>query len=179
MEVFVVTDGDYSDYHICAIFSTQVAAMEYAKGNYRSVEVWEVDVSRERLPGCFVAKLNAKGEGANYHEPAENVGRKVKWDTHESCAKWARWGESWTERACKENVRENELIFYGYSLTKNGAIRSANELRRKFLAECYAVKGSPGLDMRSAKEKFGALSEYARQDMGDRSPVRVIEVPRD
>jgi hypothetical protein len=53
MKVYVVTHGDYSDYHICAIFSTEKKAQEYADSfvdkegnasyNQASIQKWEVD----------------------------------------------------------------------------------------------------------------------------------------
>ena len=48
MTVYVVTAGTYSDYHICAVFSTEEKALEYAglaggEWNERGVEPYEVD----------------------------------------------------------------------------------------------------------------------------------------
>jgi len=44
-KVYIVTAGDYSDYHICAVFSTEKKAEKYieALGGSMNVEVLEVD----------------------------------------------------------------------------------------------------------------------------------------
>jgi hypothetical protein len=43
LEVFVVTDGDYSDYHIVGIFSSQTLANEHVKIYGGDVNAWRVD----------------------------------------------------------------------------------------------------------------------------------------
>ena len=47
MNVYVVTTGDYSDYHIEAIFSTKELADEYVRrgGEEYNVEEWELDTT--------------------------------------------------------------------------------------------------------------------------------------
>ena len=49
--VYVVTEGDYSDYRICGVFSTRAMADDYVRGGYGdSVEEYEVDPEYVALP---------------------------------------------------------------------------------------------------------------------------------
>ncbi len=49
-EIYVVTAGSYSDYHICAVFSTIELANAYAKVfSEADVEAWKLDVYENEL----------------------------------------------------------------------------------------------------------------------------------
>lgn len=54
MTIFLVTSGEYSDYHIAAVFSTQELANEYvvkmkSDGDEGSVEHWETDTEKDAV----------------------------------------------------------------------------------------------------------------------------------
>lgn len=60
MMVYVVTDGDYSDYHIVGVFSTKEAA-EASRGG--DVEEWQLDAIPPRSANLAVYKVDMWRDG--------------------------------------------------------------------------------------------------------------------
>jgi hypothetical protein len=84
-KVYVVTEGDYSDYHIVAVFTTEEVAEEYAKkrnekNGYESarVEDYEVNESSATMPHWFVRMFRdgtverVQSEGDDLPTPADS-----------------------------------------------------------------------------------------------------------
>jgi hypothetical protein len=60
LNVYVVTEGEYSDYHICGVFSSEGKAKEFTgnKPEAYSIEPWALDALPPRVWGTlFVAQL--------------------------------------------------------------------------------------------------------------------------
>lgn len=57
MKVYIITAGNYSDYHICAVFTNEISARKYANlCSERKVEVYEadsIDVSEKGKKFCI------------------------------------------------------------------------------------------------------------------------------
>jgi hypothetical protein len=85
MKLFMVTDGSYSDYHVCGIYSTQEAA-ERAKqvfNAHNSIEEIELDAVPASPPGLWRWGLRMEDDGsvpdAPYRESCEGVTESIKW----------------------------------------------------------------------------------------------------
>jgi hypothetical protein len=66
MKLFLVSDGCYSDYRICGIYTTQEKA-ELARKLYAAdndVEEWEVDAMPDHPPGLFAFQVIMDREGS-------------------------------------------------------------------------------------------------------------------
>ncbi len=73
MDVFIVTSGDYSDYGIEAVFSTEALAKEYvAQSNGADIETWHVDEQRDaRKVMVFNCYLREDGDLLTKYESLE------------------------------------------------------------------------------------------------------------
>lgn len=112
-KVYIVTDGDYSDYRIRAVFSTRKAAEEFVATRTVStdIEEWGMDLPREELPGCWCVIVKADG------------------------TVWSSRYEEWaiaTEPARKYGGSQPR--FMGFGTTEEHARRSAEQLRRETIA---------------------------------------------
>lgn len=130
---YVVTSGSYSDYGITAVFSTREAADRYCAWQngpeaasrsddsaYR-VEEYELDVPFEPH-GCFVFTIR---------EP------HPKWPdwhhAHYEC--WSPTSDPHTPARFEEQTEWTGRGWTGYGETKEHARRSAEELRRRMIAQ--------------------------------------------
>lgn len=59
-KIFIVTSGEYSDYHIDAVFSTREKAEEYADicGPDYEIEEYEVDAPVDNKDGIWKVRLD-------------------------------------------------------------------------------------------------------------------------
>jgi len=77
MTVFVVTQGSYSDYSICAIFSTREKAVEHMggfPGEFNDIEEYDLDSLRPRkLTKQWNARLNWDGSVHQYENKNPSV----------------------------------------------------------------------------------------------------------
>lgn len=66
MEIYIVTSGSYSDYHICGVYSDIAKAQEAVElyGDESRVEEFEVDVFPEHPPGllAYVVYMDEQGK---------------------------------------------------------------------------------------------------------------------
>lgn len=138
-EIYVVTAGAYSDFHIVAIFSEKDRAEEYAE-EYESfrysdmgearVKTWPLDEPREELDGRYevrigpdgnVRDVNASEYGTPNEEPEHIFERQ----------------NSWSDRYTVSGEFEHHIFqvceFEGYGQTEEEARRSAEQLRREFI----------------------------------------------
>lgn len=63
-KVYLVTSGEYSDYHVDAVFSTKEKAEEYidVKGTDYSIEEYDVDIAIERKTVMYNVIFSELGE---------------------------------------------------------------------------------------------------------------------
>lgn len=115
-KVYIVTAGEYSDYHIRKVFSSRARAQQYVDAtDANKIEAWEVDDSTPREDwGAWRVVIDAKDgsvlgclffEELSPNEPAKFL-------------------EDWGEHGG----------FYGTGITKEHARRSAEEYRREHKA---------------------------------------------
>jgi len=124
-KVWLVTSGSYSEYHVCAAFSTPEAAKLYAKhcngpdeedAEGYVVEEYVLDAPRGTWPGAYVVTVQRDGQ----------VERS--WWSGDS-------EEDWTPAAVSGER------FLGYGRTEEHARRSAEQLRRETLALPFLENG--------------------------------------
>ena len=97
--VYVVTDGDYSDYRICAICATLEMA-EYAKRLYgadNDIEEWVLDELPEHPKGLLYftvymehnGHVHSVGQSSPPYNPARTGELEPSWGGRMSCSVWA------------------------------------------------------------------------------------------
>jgi hypothetical protein len=124
-KVFVVTEGEYSDYHIVAVFSTRKKAKEFAPaadGGSVRIETYEIDAPPKRgRKLLFVHTVHIgiyTGILSDYSKCSAE--RPQRWsDISEPFKSWS-------------NV---ELIRVSSAVSKEHAEKLAIEARQKFLRE--------------------------------------------
>lgn len=67
MKVYIVTQGDYSEYHIERVFSTREKAQEYLDhiGYAWNAEIEEYDIDEETPRGVFLYKVTIQDDDGN------------------------------------------------------------------------------------------------------------------
>ena len=133
MRIYVVTKGEYSNYRIVALFSTEERADEYVSElnqdayAYARVEEYELDTPRDDLEGCWSIVIDQ--DGTLVSETWDNLGTPS-----DSARRLER--TSVVRLSLKPTTLEHFLVnqFEGYGLTKEHARRSAEELRRQVIA---------------------------------------------
>lgn len=114
-KIFIVTSGEYSDYHIDAVFSTKEKAEEYIQqnGNGCDFEEYELDQEVEKKTQLWLITFNKEGEemGAVPQNPQyHNNENKV-----DTCCISPSWRV------------ENYISFYVNSDSMDRAIKIARE----------------------------------------------------
>lgn len=118
MKLFQVDDGDYSDYHVCGIFSTREKA-EHAKKFYqadRDISEIEVDALPPHPKGMFWHSVQMNREGNTFAVKIENG--KYSHDRE-----WAPYGDDET------------VIFDMWARDEKHAVKIANERRVRLIAD--------------------------------------------
>ena len=118
-EVYVVTSGCYSDYHINAIFSTREKAEEYAEllPDANSIEVYVLDGEHKNGLHTIIVVMDRDGNTSEcYLDEYVFCLEKYK----------LKWGEFWYDSSRK---------FYVLAKDKQHAIKICNEKRAMLLAE--------------------------------------------
>ena len=130
MKVFVVAPGEYSDYHIKAIFSTRELASEFIAEYNRLVtdkwtkidgfpiEEWDVDEYTARPLGCWQVDIEENG-----------AVRRKGWDLEHDPHAPPTVHDGYMTSGAGFVPRH----FIGYGKTVEHARRSAEELRRQTL----------------------------------------------
>ena len=116
MTIYIVTDGDYSDYSIRGVFSTKEKA-EHAKAFYNSrndLEEYEVDSLPEHPEGMFWFGVQMTKEG----EAIEVSRGTVMWENKE---RWAPYGD------------DRSVYFEMWARDEKRAIKTANERRIRLI----------------------------------------------
>ena len=128
MKIYIVSDGDYSDYHIIGIYSTREKA-EYAKSLYLSEnKIWEttLDYLPEHPNGCLPYFVRMDSEGNVKHSGREDP------DVISGC----KWGAYYLK---EEGVEKLEFFFKMWATDEEHAIKIASEYRRRLLAEAALI----------------------------------------
>lgn len=123
-KVYIVTDGDYSDYHIVAVFSTEEKAKEYIQTTGEGddyIEV-EVDIPYERKDRVWRIDMMVSDHEVTYHEVERN------YDNVEDCIRLRRrFG----------GMHGDALSLWIKADTQERAIKIANERIGQVLAGAY------------------------------------------
>ena len=115
-KIYVITKGEYSDYHICAVYSDKKKAEEVAKLFKKSwIEEWPIDVVPSQNKKRFWISMRKSGEIKKIKE--DNEFDDV-FDFRDDATEWID-KEGWT--------------FQVWAKDKDHAIKIAGEWRRKLL----------------------------------------------
>lgn len=123
MKVYVVTDGEYSDYHIVAIFTDKKAANEYNKEmllNENSVLTMETDVVEKSPVGLYPYEVYMEYDGA------VKILRRMSIDNFKP-------GETLLNFKNGEKI-ENYLSARVYAKNEEHAVKIVNEKRTQMIA---------------------------------------------
>ncbi len=124
-KVFIVTQGTYSDYHICAVFDSQELAetfiASFAPSIYGPMEVEEW--------GLNLMKLQLKKGYRPYFVRMDKNGNSFETNIEESCR---RFTSSITDRYGFD-IKGN-LYNHCFAKNDNHAIKITNELRVRLMA---------------------------------------------
>lgn len=132
-KVYIVTDGDYSDYHIVAVFSTEEKAKEYIQttGKGDDYVEFEVDVPYGRKDRVWRIDMSISSHEVTY------LGVEMYYDNVEDCIRLRRrrfgdtlslWIKADTqERAIKiANERIGQVLAGAYIFYKNAFMADDN-----------------------------------------------------
>jgi hypothetical protein len=118
MKIYVITNGEYSDYHVITATTNEKLAGEIAKKYNADIEVYEDAASH--LREVWFVKFDKSGNAVECRDESEceysyeNVGR------------------------CKEDCFGNVYVSV-FAKSQRGAIKAAAERRAKFLAEKFGI----------------------------------------
>lgn len=117
-KIWIVTSGNYSDYHIVSVFSSQELADKFAAHDKdRSVEEYEIDLHAEQIRSglnTFYVRMNRDGDGSVYsRDPDDEV-----------------------ELSLSDTPRAEGRVLYGtvWAEGKQHALKIANEKRAQLIA---------------------------------------------
>ena len=135
-KIFLVTDGEYSDYRVRAVFSDKEKADEFARlGNYERVEEYPLDIEFKD-PGYDTYRVEINERGSSFVQILPRIGNKgipIK-----EC--WLRtWKDSDpTSISYREGLEGKSkswrLSWAGEAKSGEHARRHVEELRRQILA---------------------------------------------
>ena len=104
-KIYIVTEGDYSDYHIEACFSTKQKAQEYIKNSkkvngswyYPKIEEWELDGNSDIIDVIYLTFTFTSPLSKRTHEEkiGTRIDQKIRSQVYNYC---------------------NKIDFYGYDL---------------------------------------------------------------
>lgn len=129
MKIYIVSDGDYSDYHIIGIYSTREKA-EYAKNLYlakNKIRETTLDYLPEHPNGCLPWFVRMDSEGN-----VKNSGREDP-----NIISGCKWGAYYLKD--KGGAKELEFFFKMWATDEEHAIKIASEYRRRLLAEAALI----------------------------------------
>ena len=141
-KVYVVTAGEYSDYRICGVFSSDAKARafidhefgpdesEHPYGNDPGVEVWDVDPEFDTSTGCYVASYSTLG-------PWSNSQLGIRWDSEARVT---------SPPITLHGRAKPYVLLKGYGATPEHARRSCSELMRAVKAGTVVVDGWNDVD---------------------------------
>jgi hypothetical protein len=159
--IYIVTEGSYSDYHICAVYDTKEAAEYHAKhllGRWRNdagVEEYELNPHRQTIADRLKPFMVEMGrDGTTYrvqHAAVDDVvGAKDCFSlssglyverVHEASGCWLT-NDEWRSLAEQLPVTGT---FHVLAMDEQHAVKIANERRARVIAENGWPEGFPGL----------------------------------
>lgn len=127
--VYLVTDGDYSDYHVLGVYSAkdkaEHAAKLYAVGDNR-IEEYELDEMPDAPPGMFRWQVDMDRGGNTIYT------RHITVIVGYNDSDW-RPGPGTGRR---ENRKDSEYIsFFVWARDESHAVKVANERRTRLIAD--------------------------------------------
>lgn len=114
-KVYIVVDGEYSDYHICQVFKTEELANKYIQECGGDIEEYELDTPPESWH-YYLVRMRKDGE----LDPKYGL-------THEIRSDWQKDGF-----ICYDNL--NNLVWQVTTNNKEKAIKVVSEKRTEILA---------------------------------------------
>jgi len=137
MKVYIVTWGEYSDYHIIGVFINEDKANAAAKLIDGCVELWDVDLLRLVDPGqdFFVIIMKHNGDCKTHQRSrldSDNAEPRKPW-----CSLRTHVDHPYKRKSYWE------LEWHGYAKSKEHAVKIASDIRRQILAG----KTPKGVDM--------------------------------
>ncbi len=133
-KVYVVTSGEYSDYRIRGIFTTEEAANQYAAAVHGSVEEWDVDTINLKVGYLYYRVYMGLHTGETYEihqteyqdsEMEDTITKYCKREGGEAFYDWLSRVEASPERVYFAHV---------WALSEIHAVKIANERRTYYLA---------------------------------------------
>lgn len=131
MTVYVVTAGEYSDYHIEAVFSTHEKAVAYMGGHserFNDINTFELDSApAKKFVRQYEHWLTGDGESCNSDESIIEEEKEVSDNGR---------GSSMTRKLGYNERWSTDAVFYGESyISAEHAKKLAVEERQKYLRE--------------------------------------------
>ena len=131
--IYAVSSGSYSDYRVCALFSTKALAEKYMEANvdswdsYNDIEEYQLDPDKDELVGGYVywkVEMLVSGDRAKAERSA-----KQEWN-HDQMI-----GDTFNGGKRIPLDKEKRVWFsYCYAKDEQHAIKIANERRIQYLA---------------------------------------------
>lgn len=117
MKLYLVTDGDYSDYHLCCVCSSKQKA-DHAKKFYAAqndIEEYELDALPDHPDGMFWYSVRMDRDG-------DTRSVKIEAGNHAHEDEWSPYGDNET------------VCFYMWATDEKHAVKVANERRAMLVA---------------------------------------------
>lgn len=141
-KVFLVTDGEYSDYKVVAVFSKKERAEEFTRlGEFENVEEYPLDIEFKD-PGydTYEVEINEEGVVRRHSNPFIRILPRINDKGIPTKECWLRtWKDSDpTSIAYREGLEGKSkswrLFWIGEAKSEEHARRHVEELRRQILA---------------------------------------------
>lgn len=118
-EIYIITDGDYSDYHICSVFLDEKKAKEIQKRFGGNIEIYNADEINEYLKYGEFYSVSMDREGDTFKCYKLTTWEKIYWPLHEPMI----------------NIYTNSMVIVVHANDEKHAIKIANDIRRQTVAD--------------------------------------------
>jgi hypothetical protein len=120
--IYIVTDGDYSDYHICGVYSTKKLAKKAQELHMASsIEEYEIDAMEDCPAGMLPWSVRMGADGRTHWEGKTGVERE-RITYFKTQNEWAPYGDG------------QAVCFRMFAKDETHAIKIANERRAQLIA---------------------------------------------
>lgn len=128
--VWVVTTGEYSDFHICAVFTSEARAEEYTERFKKQADYTGFDL--EKWPLDQLEQLKGKH---NYHVQLSRNGDVLQVRRSEADYILTECPREYSGLGYNQNVQRGRLFWASVTTgSEESAIKIANEKRVQFIA---------------------------------------------
>ena len=117
-KVYIITDGMYSDYHICSVFLDEKKANEIQKRFGGSIEIYNADEINEYLKHGDFYSISMDREGDTFKCDELTTWEKIYWPLYEPMI----------------NIYTNSMAVVVHANDKKHAIKIANDIRSRSVA---------------------------------------------